>query len=198
VTEDFVGQGSVQGGISGQLQTDQAKENEAAKKANPPREPRQLMAVTVTLDEMGAVGGFLNPGDTVNVMVRLGQDEKKWDTGENQHVKYTSFLLPGVKVLAVGATTGTPAAPASGSSAPTTQPTNVLNRNNITFEVTARQAQQLVHADLMGTIHLTLNPPSFTAGDFNDVEEIVEQVNLFDKPLPVLEREAARLPANAG
>jgi pilus assembly protein CpaB len=191
VTEDFVGQGQVQSGISGQLQTDQAKENDAAKKADPPHEPTQLQAVTLTLDEKGSVGGFLNPGDTVNILVSLGQDRDKWDTAKS-HVQFTSFLMQGIKVLAVGATTGTPTAQASGSSTPTTQATNLTNRNNITFEVTARQAEQLVHAHWLGTIHLTLNPPSFKAGDFRDVEEVVEQVNLFDKPLPLVDRETAK------
>jgi Flp pilus assembly protein CpaB len=186
VTEDFVGQGEVQSGISGQLQTDQAK-----LKDKDGANADQLMAITLTFTESTSVGNFLTPGDTVNIIARLSRDNDKWDTGTD-HVKYSSFLLAGIKVLGVGTDTATPQASTSGDgTTPTTQATG--NRNNITFEVNARQAEQLVMADFMGDLTLTLNPPSFKAGDFKDVEEIVEQVNLFDKTLPILDRETARL-----
>src|SRR3954464_2173066 len=55
VSEDFVTQGQVQSGLSGGLETDGAK-----------LKRKDLTAVTVTLDDQHAVGGFLSPGDTVN------------------------------------------------------------------------------------------------------------------------------------
>lgn len=184
VSEDFVGQVELQSGLSGQLESDQAKDRN-----------RQLMAVTLTLDDASAVGGFLTPGDTVNVMVSLALDADKWVTGQGppQHVNFTSFLLPGVKVLAVGSTTARPRT-ATGDTSGTTPTTQApVSRNLITFEVTARQAQQLVHAQAAGTLYLSLNPPSFKPGTFRDPGEIVEAVNLFDKPLPTLDAEAPRL-----
>jgi Flp pilus assembly protein CpaB len=171
VTEDFVGQGEIISGVSGQLETDVAK----AKDKN---EDSQLMALTLQFDETRAVGGFLTPGDTVNAIVHLEVHDMSSPGGKG--AKMTSFLLPGLKVLGVGASTTAPAGNASGDATATTPPVQ-QNRNNITFEVTARQAAQLIHASNLGTVSLTLNPPSFKNGDFRDTAEIVEVLNLFDR-----------------
>ena len=66
VGEDFVGQGQVVNGLDGTLTTDQAKDKNT-----------QLQAVTITLDDQRAVGGFLQPGDIVNVLVTMKVDEDK-------------------------------------------------------------------------------------------------------------------------
>jgi hypothetical protein len=65
----------------------------------------------------------------------------------------------------------------------------------LTFEVTPRQSEQLIHASQFGSLYLTLNPPSFKAGDFKDPGEIVELVNLFDKDLPLVKDTLAKLKA---
>jgi len=92
----------------------------------------------------------------------------------------------------VGSTTARPQSSATTpTSAATNQPT--ISRNLITFEVTARQAQQLVQAEAGGTVYLSLNPESFNPDGFKDPGEVVEAVNLFDKPLPLLEQELKKL-----
>jgi Flp pilus assembly protein CpaB len=186
VSEDFVSSGSVASNLGGQLESDQGKDRDS-----------QLMAMSVQLDEQSAVAGFLVPGDTVNVMVTMAEDAKHWVATGDGHVKFTSFLVPGLKVLAVGQTTAKPATQAQTASSdgttPTTTATTSQNRSLITLEVTARQAQQLVHAQDVGKIYLSLNPTSFKAGDFKDPGEIVEAVNLFDKSLPTLDRELGKL-----
>jgi Flp pilus assembly protein CpaB len=171
VAEDFVAQGESESGLSGELQTDQAKD-----KTN------QLSAMTVTLDDTHAVGGFLTPGDTVNVMITMSLPNKKHFLGEGG-VKFTSYILPNMKVLAVGGDTAQPST-ASGSSQSTQSANDNRSRSLITFEVNARQAEQLVQAQAAGTLYLTLNPPSFKPGTFRDPGEVVEAINLFDKPLP--------------
>ena len=60
----------------------------------------------------------------------------------------------------------------------------VASRGNITFEVTPRQAEQLIQATQLGTVWLSLNPPTWKTGDFTNPEEVVEAVNLFNQPLP--------------
>lgn len=171
VRDDFVAQGKAVNGLNGQLQNDQDK-------AGP---TKQLQAVTLTFDDQRAVGGFLQPGDKVNVMWSAQVDKDRFITGD-RGVKFTSFLMPGLKVLAVGSTTATPTASTASStdgSTPSTTPA-VVSRNLITFEVDSRQAAQLVQAQTHGTLYLSLNPSSFKKGDFQRPVEVVEAINLFD------------------
>src|SRR4051794_27692315 len=58
----------------------------------------------MTLDDTHAVGGFLTPGDMVNVLVTV--DIKDATSKNAEAVKTTAFLIPGLKVLGVGSTTG--------------------------------------------------------------------------------------------
>jgi pilus assembly protein CpaB len=175
VRSDFVTAGSITSGVAGTLETD----NNANAKKNAAKD---LQAVTLTLDDEHAVGGFLNPGDRVNVIATL--DIHDLTSPNDKPVKTTAFLLPGLKVLAVGSTTSAPTeaqTPAQGSTTPTTAAPQ--SRGLITFEVTPRQAEQLVQAKAIGTLTLSLNPPSWKPGDFRNPDEVVEAVNLFDQPL---------------
>jgi len=183
VREDFVAQGKALNGLNGQLQSDQDKTKDKEK---------QLQAVTLTFDDQRAVGGFLQPGDKVNVMWTAEVDKDRFIA---EGVKFTSFLMPGLKVLAVGSTTAAPAsastAAATDGSTPATVPA-VVSRNLITFEVDSRQASQLVQAQTYGTLYLSLNPSSFNKGDFKRPVEVVEAINLFDpQPWPELDKALA-------
>jgi Flp pilus assembly protein CpaB len=171
VSADFVAASQVASGLGAQLDLDNKAEKE------------HLEAVTVTLDDTHAVGGFLQPGDHVNVMATLGVDKNHIVTSD--HIKFTSFMIPNLKVLAVGTTTSVPSTSAStNGSTPTTV---ASNRSLITFEVTPRQAEQLVQGSAVGTLYLTMNSPSFKDGDFKDPGEVVEAINLFDKQLPAVD-----------
>jgi pilus assembly protein CpaB len=194
VSQDFVAQGQAQGGLSGTLQTDQAKD-----KAN------GLMAVTITVDDTHAVGGFVSPGDLINVIAT----EKFSDSGDSgsDGVTASAFLLPGLKVLGVGDQTTAPQVNAStsslskssssSSSSDATSSRDTRARSLITLEVTARQALQLVQAQAKadGNLYLTLNPSSFKKGDFKNTAEIVEAINLFDQKLPLVDQALAEIRA---
>jgi pilus assembly protein CpaB len=157
--------------------------------------PKGKEAITVSLDQTHAVGGFLTPGDKVNILLnfspKLITDPA---TGKarrvNESLRTTAFLLPGVKVLAVGSTTILPssAAPASsldGGATTTTQP-QTQPASLITLEVTPRQAEQIVQATVVGTIYLSLNPPGFDPTKFTTPQEIIEALNHFDQPLALV------------
>jgi pilus assembly protein CpaB len=150
--------------------------------------PKGRQAITVSLDQTHAVGGFLTPGDKVNVILNLTVKDIKKASGEG--VRTTAFLLPGVKVIAVGSTTILPtssAAPvAAGGVSTTTQP-QTQPASLITLEVTPRQAEQIVQATTIGTMYLSLNPPGFDPTKFTTPEEIVEALNLFDQPLALVQ-----------
>jgi pilus assembly protein CpaB len=192
VSQDFVAQGQAQGGLTGALQTDQAKD-----KTN------ELMAVTLTLDDQHAVGGYVAPGDTVNAVFtgdfrKSGDGSASADSGSGG-VHATAFLLPGLKVIAVGSDTTAPAQTTTAAGAKSTGTSRSSSSNSakprtlITFEVTPRQALQLVHAADAGSLTLTLNPSSFKKGDFKDTAEIVESINLFDKTLPLVDQALAQI-----
>jgi pilus assembly protein CpaB len=150
--------------------------------------PKGKEAITINLDQTHAVGGFVTPGDEVNVLVHLpvaGTDGKQ--------SQVSAFLIPGVKVIAVGGSTvlptnGTTAQQvATDGNTTTTQP-QVQPTSLITLQVTPRQAEQIVHGVETGSLWLSLNPPDFTAGDFKNPAEIVDQFNLFDQPLDEAQR----------
>jgi pilus assembly protein CpaB len=154
--------------------------------------PKGKQAVTVNLDQTHSVGGFVTPGDEVNVLVHL---PVKSEDGKTSQV--TAFLMPGVKVIAVGASTVLPTngttnnatQTANDGTTPTTQP-QVQPTSLITLQVTPRQAEQIIHAVEMGSVWLSLNPPDFKAGDFKNPAEIVESFNLFNQPLDEAQRRA--------
>ncbi len=155
--------------------------------------PKGKQAVTVNLDQTHSVGGFVTPGDEVNVLVHLPVK-----TADGQQSQVTAFLIPGVKVIAVGSSTvlptnGNTAAAATQTAedgtTPTTQP-QAQPASLITLQVTPRQAEQIIHAVETGSVWLSLNPPDFKAGDFKDPTEIVEQFNLFDQQLNEAQRRA--------
>jgi pilus assembly protein CpaB len=157
--------------------------------------PNGKQAITVSLDQTHAVGGFLTPGDKVNLILNLSVTDVTKRGAANaagEGLRTTAFLLPGIKVIAVGATTILPTSPAAqvaasnGSVTTTTQPES-QPANLITLEVTPRQAEQIVQATTIGTMYLSLNPPGFDPKKFTSPGEIVEALNLFDQPLSLVQ-----------
>jgi pilus assembly protein CpaB len=148
--------------------------------------PKGSQAITMSLDQNHAVGGFVTPGDKVNVILNFATTDAKGDqTGH----KVTAFLLPGLKVLAVGSSTVLPQANGGTNTANTTPGAStsttlqVQPSNLITVQVTPRQAEQIIQGTTLGTVWLSLNPPGFDPGTFKSPTEIVDQINLFDQTL---------------
>jgi pilus assembly protein CpaB len=160
--------------------------------------PKGKEAITVSLDQTHAVGGFLTPGDKVNIILNLTVKDVTKASGGG--VRTTAFLLPGVKVIAVGSTTilpssAAPAADLSGGATTTTQATT-QPASLITLEVTPREAAQIVQATTIGTMYLSLNPPGFDPTKFTTPQEIVEALNLFDQPLALVQSTLATIAQN--
>lgn len=140
-------------------------------------------AIAVSVDETRGVAGFVAPNDTVNVIVTAEIEDITAAPGsEAPALTTTAFLIPGVKVLAVGSTTATTPPPDNGDGN-AEQPRTGL----FTLEVTPRQALQLAHVSSgQGQVYLTLNAPGFDTEEFALPPEIVEAANLFDQPLSAL------------
>jgi Flp pilus assembly protein CpaB len=148
-------------------------------------------AISFSVDTAHGVAGFIQPNDNINVLYTVDADD---DGAGKGRLKTTGFLLPGLRVLAVGRTTASTqtAAPQSTDGEPTestTAPVVEQDLGLITVEATPRQAEQLAHAmNYGGVITLTLNPTDFDAKGFTTPEEIVDTYNLFDQDLAYLNR----------
>jgi pilus assembly protein CpaB len=96
-----------------------------------------MRAVTVRVDDVVGVAGFLLPGNTVDILAsrRRGQDRA-----------ITETILRNIKVLAVDQT----------ASAETNEPVIV---RAVTLEMTPTQAEALFQARVEGSIQLTLRNP---------------------------------------
>jgi pilus assembly protein CpaB len=144
-------------------------------------------AISLTVDMTHGVAGFIQPNDSVNAIVTIDITDKINNTGS---LKTTAFLIPGLRVLAVGSTTAGTSAPAPQSTTGDTTATTQAPQQQqglITVEVTPRQAEQIAQAMAAGQITLTLNPPNFDASKFQTPEEIVDAFNLFDQPMSKLQ-----------
>ena len=143
-------------------------------------------AFTISLDDEHSVAGFVSPGDRVSMIISVRVGQKM----------VTAYLVPGLKVLAVGSTTVTTNVSAQPSAAvPTgsnTTPTTVAQAGNkglITLEVTPHEAEQIAQASALNSIvYLTLDAPHFNPKSFTSPTEIVETNNLFDQPLTELSK----------
>jgi pilus assembly protein CpaB len=96
-----------------------------------------FQALAVQVDETHAAGGFIVPGDVVNIIAYQGVASE--------------FLFEAVPVLAVGETTT--ASPDGGE-----EGSENIGAGVVTLEVTPDQALQITQAVQNGTIWLTLNP----------------------------------------
>ncbi|MBT8131102.1 MAG: Flp pilus assembly protein CpaB [Gammaproteobacteria bacterium] len=96
-----------------------------------------MRAVTVRVDDVIGVGGFLLPGNTVDVLAaRTGRDRRA----------ITETILTNIKVLAVDQTAAT-------------EENDPVIVRAVTLEMTPKQAEKLVKARTEGSIQLTLRNP---------------------------------------
>lgn len=98
---------------------------------------RNMRAVTVRVDDVVGVAGFLLPGNRVDVLASRKQTNKRAET---------ETILRNIKVLAVDQT----------ASADSSEPVIV---RAVTLEMAPRQAEELFRARTEGTIQLTLRNP---------------------------------------
>ena len=147
------------------------------------RVPEGMRAVTVAIDPVVGVAGFLEPGDRVDVIA----------TFEIGEVTVTRTVLQNIKLLALGttATADKPKRPpaegeeAEVRAAPQEQP-------NATLAVDPEQAQTLILSDARGKLRLALRPKfedqyiALAATDTAEVigEEFEEAVAAQERPGP--------------
>jgi pilus assembly protein CpaB len=112
--------------------------------------PEDHQAVSIGVDLVRQVAGFVTPGDKVSLVVTLPAP----NGGDK-----TQFLLQNVQVLAVGATALTRA---QGSAGRVNQGKGSQTLTAVTLAVKKGDVENVVHAAVDGDIYLTLMPPNAT------------------------------------
>jgi pilus assembly protein CpaB len=124
---------------------------------------KAMLAVTIRVDDVNGVGGFVQPDDRVDIM--LTRRAFKGKAGEVQASEvYTDVLLQNIRVLAVGQKLD--------------RSTKVKQARTVTLEVDRVRAQKLVLAASVGTLSLALrNTTSVDVGKSR-------RISLNDLPQP--------------
>lgn len=123
-------------------------------------------ALTIAADKYSVIGGFLRPGDYVDVLASV-----EVGTGNLR----TQMVLQNLRVLAVGTMSPMNSAPSAGQSGQAEQKAE-LDVSNVTLEVRPDQAARLWTAEQKGKLRLALRglggdrialrtPPVVTAND---------------------------------
>jgi pilus assembly protein CpaB len=121
-------------------------------------------AVTVRVDDVRGVAGFIQPGDRVDVvLIRAGSESK---TGES----YSDVILQAAKVLAIDQITGERTEQATIAKA-------------VTLEVSAEDAQKILLATNIGRLSLVLRQPDEAR---DEVIRRVTERDLNTAPAPLL------------
>jgi pilus assembly protein CpaB len=120
-----------------------------------------MEAVTLAVSDVQGVARLVVPGDHVNLMVTTDGESGAGPAAAGGG-KQTQFVLQNVEVLAVGNTTtvqpGEAAVQAQNLQAGQAK---TVDSGLMTFAVPALDAERVVHANEIGTIHLTLVPPDY-------------------------------------
>jgi pilus assembly protein CpaB len=119
-------------------------------------------AVTVRVDDVRGVAGFIQPGDLIDVVLIRTEAESR----NNQ--SYSDIILQATKVLAIDQITGER----------TDKPTIA---KAVTLEVTPEDAQKILLATNIGHLSLILRQPAEAHAD--PVQRVTAQ-NLGDAPAP--------------
>lgn len=161
-------------------------------------------AISISVDASHGVAGFVQPGDMVNVIWTGPMADQKAGVASPSPIGVTAFLVPSVRVMAVGQTTANTAPAAStgtgsvgattsgqaaGASNSSSSSSSTVSGNAglITLDVTPRQAEQIAQGLSVGAFYLTLDAPGLDPSKFTPPAEIVATWNLFDQHLAILD-----------
>ena len=111
--------------------------------------------MTVRVDDVRGVAGFIQPGDRVDVVLIRSQGESK--TGEG----YSDVILQSARVLAIDQITGERTEQATVAKA-------------VTLEVSAEDAQKILLATSVGRLSLILRQPEEANAD--QVRRVTEKI----------------------
>lgn len=129
-----------------------------------------MEAITIAVDDVKGVAGFIQPGDHVNLLLysKLRQAASA-ASDPNTPQAATSFLAQGIRVLAVGhqAVNSVPSTTAPGAAAAPAQSSGL-----ITLEVSPTDAEKVVLAE-QGSVYLSLVPKGFKPAVVAPVADVI-------------------------
>lgn len=177
--------------------------------------PEGKQAITISADQVRGVGGFIEAGDRINVIVTLNlaidptfiedatqflegtDDTPPEDTGDEEvalapvQKQITRFVLQGLPVLAVGREiVPDDDAPETVDATPAEgEEAAGGNSGLLTLEVTADEAERLVFAQEIGSTYYTLVPEDFlvTPTDGVIIETLFEDLGILKVLFPRLQ-----------
>jgi pilus assembly protein CpaB len=112
--------------------------------------PQGMRAITVAIDEVSGVAGFIRPGERVDVIgtVELG----------DAHLQTSWTVIQDAEVLAVAQDMGEPFNQEKADKKGNSSKNSAKRESSATLAVTPVQAQQLALAEQKGVLRLTLRP----------------------------------------
>ena len=120
---------------------------------------KDKQAVTLAVTDVEGVARLVVPGDHVNLMVTTDKPPAPGQVGG----KETQYVLQNVEVLAVGNSTALePGETAVQAQNVQAGQAKTVESGLMTFAVPALDAEKVVHASQIGSIHLTLLPPDYS------------------------------------
>ena len=141
-------------------------------------------AISVNVDSIRAVGGFLVPGDQVNIMV-FGEvtitPEEACQAPDPRSIpvgcyltSMARYLYQEVHILAVGAQPElSPGEQVSTTGADGTTTTSTGNSGTITFNVPPQAAQWIASAQNLGSMYLTLVAEDYSPSELGPIDPLV-------------------------
>jgi pilus assembly protein CpaB len=105
--------------------------------------PKGKRAMTVKVDQVVGVAGFVRPGDNVDVITTMAPDKETRKNLKEEPAKISKIILQNIKVLAVGEHMQT-------------QGTKPVKVSVVTLEVDPQQSERLALASRHGAIQLTM------------------------------------------
>lgn len=198
VLEGFVVAGSPEANVNGMVarSTFQAREPFIISKLANPNDanflaaslPKGMRAITIPVDIITGVAGYVFPGDRVDVIVthQLPSPIEDIPGGSRPQADFaTEVLTPNIRVLAVNARTVVDTS-REGQKGPQQAP-GPVNPTSVSLEVTREDAQRIRLAEKTGSLSLVLRPISETVeagipmpalvGDLSALQVVGEQRN---------------------
>jgi pilus assembly protein CpaB len=124
---------------------------------------KDMQAVTLAVSDVQGVARLVVPGDHVNLMLTTDKQGPAAAAGAPAGDKETQFVLQNIEVLAVGnSTTLQPGEAAVQPAEVAAGQAKTVDSGLMTFAVPGIDAERVVHASELGSIHLTLVPPDYT------------------------------------
>jgi pilus assembly protein CpaB len=116
-----------------------------------------MEAVTLSISDVQGVARLVVPGDHVNLMLTTDKQGAGAVAGD----KETQFVLQNVEVLAVGNSTQLQPGEAIKAADVQAGQAKTVDSGLMTFAVPGLDAERVVNASEVGSIHLTLVPPDY-------------------------------------